>query len=176
MAPWRVRDFHFDDLDAAVRLWDTPAASSEAPAFGLSDLIAAVRSHEPAVVAAVGDELVGVTVATVTGDRAWVMRVSLAAAWRHRGIGSAMWPAPCAARARACGAGQRDKWVDRIPMIMRTWSWLTRTSDWSRAMRGLESVRRKTPARYPLFEPGVVNRLGRANSSVAQNGPAISAS
>jgi len=49
MAPWRVSDFHADDLDAAVRLWDNPAASSEAPAFGLSDLIAAVRSHEPAV-------------------------------------------------------------------------------------------------------------------------------
>jgi MoxR-like ATPase/GNAT superfamily N-acetyltransferase len=90
MAQWRVRDFHADDLDAAVRLWDTPADSSQAPAFGLSDLIAAVRSHEPAVVAAVGDELVGVTVATVNGDHAWVMRISLAAAWRHRGIGSAM--------------------------------------------------------------------------------------
>src|SRR5216684_6551291 len=86
MAPWRVRDFHSDDLDAAVRLWDTPAASSEAPAFGLSDLIAAVRSHEPAVVAAAGnahsEELVGTAVATVSGDRAWVMRISLAAAWR----------------------------------------------------------------------------------------------
>jgi len=44
MAPWRVRDFHADDLDAAVRLWDDPVASSEAPAFGLSDVIAAVRS------------------------------------------------------------------------------------------------------------------------------------
>jgi transitional endoplasmic reticulum ATPase len=90
MAPWRVRDFHADDLDAAVRLWDNPAASSEAPAFGLSDLIAAVRSHEPAVVAVVGDDLVGAAVATVSGDRAWVMRISLAAAWRNRGIGSAM--------------------------------------------------------------------------------------
>jgi len=93
-APWRVRDFHADDLDAAVRLWDNPAASSEAPAFGLSDLIAAVRSHEPAVVAAArnehGEELVGIAVATVSGGRAWVMRISLAAAWRHRGIGSAM--------------------------------------------------------------------------------------
>jgi len=48
MTPWRVRDFHADDLDAAVRLWDNPAASGEAPAFRLSDLIAAVRSHEPA--------------------------------------------------------------------------------------------------------------------------------
>src|SRR5579863_3720114 len=90
MAPWRVRDFHADDLDAAVRLWDNPSASSEAPAFGLSDLIAAVRAHEPAVVSVVGEELVGVAVATVGGDRAWVMRISLAAAWRNRGIGSAM--------------------------------------------------------------------------------------
>src|SRR3984957_16646367 len=90
MAPWRVRDFHADDLEAPVRLWDNPAASSEAPAFSLSDLSAAVRSHEPAVVAVVGEELVGVAVAAVGGDRAWVMRISLAAAWRHRGIGSAM--------------------------------------------------------------------------------------
>ena len=93
-APWRVRDFHADDLDAAVRLWDNPAASSEAPAFGLSDLISAVRSHEPAVVAVAGnghgEELAGIAVATVSGARAWVMRISLAAAWRRRGIGSAM--------------------------------------------------------------------------------------
>jgi len=90
MALWRVRDFHADDFDAAVRLWDDPAVSSEAPAFGLSDLIAAVRSHEPAVVTVVGEDLVGIAVATVGGDRAWVMRISLAPAWRHRGIGSAM--------------------------------------------------------------------------------------
>jgi transitional endoplasmic reticulum ATPase len=90
MTPWRVRDFHADDLDAVVRLWDNPAASSEAPAFSLSDLIAAVRSHEPAVVAVAGEELVGAAVATVSGDRAWVMRISLAGAWRQRGIGSAM--------------------------------------------------------------------------------------
>ncbi len=90
MAPWRVRDFHADDLDAVVRLWDNQAASSEAPAFSLSDLIAAVRSHEPAVVAVVGEELVGAAVAAVGGDRAWVMRISLAPAWRRRGIGSAM--------------------------------------------------------------------------------------
>ena len=89
MTPWRVRDFHADDLEA-VRLWDNPAASSEAPAFSLSDLIAAVRSHEPAVVAVAGEELVGTAVATASGDRAWVMRISLAAAWRRRGIGSAM--------------------------------------------------------------------------------------
>ena len=40
-------------------------------------------------------------------------------------------------------------------------------------MRGLESAYRKAPARCPLFEPGVVNHLGRANVSAAQNGAAI---
>ncbi len=90
MVMWRVRDFHADDLDAAIRLWDDPAASGEAAVFGLSDLIAAARSHQPAVVAVVGEEIVGTAVATVSDDRAWVMRISLAPAWRHRGIGSAM--------------------------------------------------------------------------------------
>src|SRR5690348_6567492 len=88
---WRVREFHADDLDAAVRLWDDPASSSEAPLFGLSDLIAAVRSHQPAVVAVVGEELAGVAVATVTGDQACVMRISLAAAWRRRGSAARCW-------------------------------------------------------------------------------------
>jgi hypothetical protein len=69
-----------------------------------------------------------------------------------------------------------DKWVDRMPVIMGTWSWLTLTTDWSRAMRVLESVCRKTVARYPFLGPGVVNRLGCASLSAAQNGPAISAS
>jgi len=90
MTPWRVREFHVDDLDAAIRLWDNEAASSDASAFSLSDLVAAVRSHEPAVVAVAGERLVGVAVSTVGGDRAWVMRISLAPEWRRRGIGSAM--------------------------------------------------------------------------------------
>jgi transitional endoplasmic reticulum ATPase len=90
MTPWRIRDFHEDDLDAAVRLWDNPASGGIAPVFGLSDLIAAVRADAPAVVAVVGEELVGTVVATVSGGRAMVMRISLAPGWRQRGIGSAM--------------------------------------------------------------------------------------
>jgi transitional endoplasmic reticulum ATPase len=90
MALWRVRDFHDDDLDAAIRLWSDPKAGGDAPVFGLSDLIVAVRAHEPAVAAVVGEELVGTAVSTVSGGRAWLLRISLAAAWRNRGIGSAM--------------------------------------------------------------------------------------
>lgn len=87
---WRIRDFHDDDLDAAIRLWDDPVASPAAPVFGLSDLIAAVRAGSPAVVAVVGDDLVGTAVATVSGARASLMRISLAQVWRQRGIGSAL--------------------------------------------------------------------------------------
>src|SRR5580658_10803866 len=90
MVLWRVRDFHDDDLDAAIRLWGDPAAGGEAPVFGLSDLITAVRAGEPAVVAVVGDQLAGTAAATVSGGCAWIVRISLAVAWRHRGIGSAM--------------------------------------------------------------------------------------
>jgi transitional endoplasmic reticulum ATPase len=90
MVLWRVRDFHDDDLDAAIRMWGDPKAGGEAPVFGVSDLITAVRAGEPAVVAVVGDELVGTAVATVSGGRAWVVRISLSAGWRNQGIGSAV--------------------------------------------------------------------------------------
>jgi MoxR-like ATPase/GNAT superfamily N-acetyltransferase len=90
MTPWRIRDFHEDDLDAAVRLWDDPAAGTAAPVFGVSDLITAVRAGAPTMVAAVGDEVVGVVIATISGARAMVLRISLAPGWRQRGIGSAM--------------------------------------------------------------------------------------
>jgi transitional endoplasmic reticulum ATPase len=90
MTPWRIRDFHTDDLDAVIRLWGDPAAGTGAPVFGLSDLISAVRGGSPAVVAMAGDDLVGIAVATISGALALVMRISLAPGWRRRGIGSAM--------------------------------------------------------------------------------------
>jgi transitional endoplasmic reticulum ATPase len=90
MTPWRIRDFHDDDLDAAIRLWDDPAAGSRTPVFGVSELITAVRGGAPAIVAASGEELVGSVVATISGARATLMRITLAPGWRQRGIGSAM--------------------------------------------------------------------------------------
>lgn len=90
MAIWRIRDFHDDDLDAAIRLWDDPTTAGAAAAFGLSELIAAVRAREPAVVAVVGEHVVGSAVAMVDREHAWVMRISLASEWRKRGIGSAL--------------------------------------------------------------------------------------
>lgn len=90
MPLWRIRDFRDDDLDAAIRMWDDPATGGTEPVFGLSELIAAVRGGQTAVAGVVGDELVGTAVATAHGERAWVLRISLAAGWRQQGLGSAM--------------------------------------------------------------------------------------
>lgn len=91
MPPWRLRDFHDDDLDQAISVWDQSREPGEPPpAFPVSEVVSAARSGQPAVVAVVGDQLVGMAVAQVTGDRAWISMMALSDRWRDRGIGSAL--------------------------------------------------------------------------------------
>jgi transitional endoplasmic reticulum ATPase len=88
---WRLRDFHDDDLDQAIRVWDESRHDDDPPpVFPVSEVMAAARARQPAVVAVVGDEVVGMVVAHAQGDRAWVLLVALAARWRQQGIGSAL--------------------------------------------------------------------------------------
>ncbi len=91
MAIWRVRDFHDDDLDQVVRVWEESRKTSVEPVYGLAEVLAAVRSDAAAsVVAVVGQAVVGAAVARVNGDRGWVTMLALADDWRGRGLGSAM--------------------------------------------------------------------------------------
>ena len=91
MAPWRLRDFHEDDLDQAIYVWDESRNANEPhPVFPLSEVISAARSGQPAVVAVVGDEIVGVAAAQPQGERAWISLFALRSLWRNRGIGSAL--------------------------------------------------------------------------------------
>jgi transitional endoplasmic reticulum ATPase len=91
MPPWRLRDFHDDDLDQAISIWDQSRAPDEPPpVFPLSEVVSAARSGQPAVVALVGDQLVGVAVAQCQGERAWISFVALGERWRNRGIGSSL--------------------------------------------------------------------------------------
>jgi SpoVK/Ycf46/Vps4 family AAA+-type ATPase len=65
-----VRDFRDDDLDRAIQVWDQGrSADNASPVFSISEVMAAVRAGQPAVVAVVADELVGVAVAQAHGDR-----------------------------------------------------------------------------------------------------------
>lgn len=86
---WFIRDYHDDDLEAVIRLLDATSAH-QGSVFGLSEVIAALRDDQPAVVAQRDDEVVGVVVSVVSGDRAWVSRLAIAEEWRGQGMASAL--------------------------------------------------------------------------------------
>jgi transitional endoplasmic reticulum ATPase len=91
MPLWRLRDYDDDDLDQAIQIWDQSRNPGSAePVFSVAEVMAAARSGQPAVVAEIGEEVVGMAVARTDGERAWVLLVALASRWRHRGIGSAL--------------------------------------------------------------------------------------
>ncbi len=91
MPVWRLRDYHDDDLDQAIQIWDqSRAAVTDEPVFYVAEVMAAARSGQPAVVAEVDGQVVGMAVAQMQGERAWVLLIALGSGWRKRGIGSAL--------------------------------------------------------------------------------------
>lgn len=66
MATWRVRDFHDDDLDQVVRVWEESRKSGVSPVRGLAEILAAIRDDGTAVVAVVGPVVVGATIARLS--------------------------------------------------------------------------------------------------------------
>ena len=91
MPAWRLRDSHEADLDQAIQIWDQSRGPGSAePVFSVAEVMAVARSGQPAVVAEVGDEIVGMAVAQVQGERAWIMLVAIGSRWRDRGVGSAL--------------------------------------------------------------------------------------
>jgi GNAT superfamily N-acetyltransferase len=91
MTPWRLRDFHDDDLDQAISIWEENRLPGEPlPAFGVSEVVTGARSGQPCVVAVVGDQLVGMAGGLVQDERGWITMVALGGRWRDRGIGSAL--------------------------------------------------------------------------------------
>ncbi|MFF7635192.1 ATP-binding protein [Kitasatospora sp. NPDC008050] len=91
MSVWRLRDFHDDDLDQAIQLWDQGRHSDlSTPVFPVSEVMVSARGGHPAVVALVGGELVGMAVARVEAERGWILLIALHGSWRHRGLGSAL--------------------------------------------------------------------------------------
>ena len=86
----RVRDFHEDDLDQVVRVWEDSRRPERRAVYGLAEVLGALRDEGAAVVVTVGEVVVGAAAARVGGDRGWVVMLALAKEWRGRGLGSAM--------------------------------------------------------------------------------------
>lgn len=89
MPAWRVRDFHDADLDQAIHIWDESRETVE-PVFSAAEVVAIARGGHPALVAVVGNDVVGMIVAQIEGERAWLAMFALDSRWRNRGIGSAL--------------------------------------------------------------------------------------
>src|SRR4051812_9199051 len=90
MSSPRVREFHEDDLDQVVRVWEESRTPQQPAVHGLAEVLGALRGEGAGVVAAVGEVVVGAAVARVSGDRGWIVLVALGNDWRGRGLGSAM--------------------------------------------------------------------------------------
>lgn len=71
MSRTRIRDFHDDDLDAIVRLWEE-AARDEAPVYALSEVIASCQADH-AVVAVRDETIVGAAVGRAAHAQGWIV-------------------------------------------------------------------------------------------------------
>jgi ATP-dependent 26S proteasome regulatory subunit len=84
-----IRDLDESRLEAAVKLWER-TEPNDALAFSLSEVLAAVVARMPALVALADGHVVGAIVARVDGERAWILRWSVQADARRRGIGASL--------------------------------------------------------------------------------------
>ena len=89
MTGWRLRDFHSDDLDGILRLWEEIKASDTEPVYGLSEVLASCQKDH-AVVAVHGDEVVGAAVGRAAHAQGWIVFLATANSWQGQGIGTAM--------------------------------------------------------------------------------------
>lgn len=89
MTGWRVRDFHSDDLDGILHLWEELTAAKVEPVYGLSEVLASCQKDQ-AVVAMHGDEVIGAAVGRAAHAQGWIVFLATAERWQNQGIGTAM--------------------------------------------------------------------------------------
>ncbi len=89
MTGWRIRDFHADDLDGILQLWQEMTAARTEPVYGLSEVLASCQMDH-AVVALHGDEVVGAAVGREAHAQGWIVFLATRQVWQSQGIGTAM--------------------------------------------------------------------------------------
>ncbi|MGB8022231.1 MAG: GNAT family N-acetyltransferase [Candidatus Nanopelagicales bacterium] len=88
---WLIREYQHNDLEGVMRLWESVAGGEEQlTVFSMAECVGALNSREPAVVATSGGRIIGACLATVAGDRAWVMRIGRLPEFRGRRMTSAL--------------------------------------------------------------------------------------
>jgi SpoVK/Ycf46/Vps4 family AAA+-type ATPase len=85
---FRVRDFHPEDIDAVLRLWEETRTDSD-PVYGLSEVISSCQ-EDHAVVAVQDDRVIGAAVGRAAHAQGWIVFVATQTEWQDRGVGKRM--------------------------------------------------------------------------------------
>lgn len=89
MTGWRIRDFHSDDIDSILRLWEEVKKDGTEPVYGLSEVLASCEKDD-AVVAVIGDKLVGAVVGRAAHAQGWIVFLATSKEYQSQGIGSSL--------------------------------------------------------------------------------------
>jgi len=89
MAPFRIRDFHPDDTDGILHLWEEMRATGVEPVYGLSEVLASCH-QDHAVVAVLDDVVVGAAVGRAAHAQGWIVFLSTSSTHQRQGIGGRM--------------------------------------------------------------------------------------
>lgn len=85
-----IRDLLPTDIGPAVRLLEECRSLPDTKPADIAQFVSDVSSGAPGVVAVDGERIIGVIQARAVSDDGWINVVVIDAAWRHKGIGSAM--------------------------------------------------------------------------------------
>lgn len=89
MTTWRIRDLQSSDIDGLLRLWEEYRDSGTEPVYALSEILASTRK-DTAVVATIGDDIVGAAVARAAHNQGWIVFYAVKVDCRRRGIGRSL--------------------------------------------------------------------------------------
>jgi GNAT superfamily N-acetyltransferase len=86
---FRIRDFHADDVEGILHLWEEMRASPAEPVYGLSEVLASCQ-EDHAVVAVHDDVVIGAAVGRAAHAQGWIVFLSTTGAWQQQGVGRAL--------------------------------------------------------------------------------------
>ena len=89
MPSFRVRDFHPEDVEGILHLWEEMRDSPAEPVYGLSEVLASCQ-EDHAVVAIHDEKVIGAAVGRAAHAQGWIVFLSTTLAWQEKGVGRAL--------------------------------------------------------------------------------------
>lgn len=87
MTAWTIRDFHSQDVEGILQLWQALRENGVDPVYDLSEVLASCEKDH-AVVAVQGEQIIGAAVGRAAHDQGWIVFLATLPMFRGRGIGT----------------------------------------------------------------------------------------